>query len=1140
MSIVNIKYHTTLASYFAAQPLFFDGELQKKPHVRKCMEQPWQQIKAELWDDVTETLCNLDFIQAKACSKQTYDLVKDYHFTLDGLPEYQPEKEKERKRQEQLDKYTQDLIACAKGEIPIEELEIPESIPPWTQEQIYVEIERIKTNPTRADKLRDFINFLGQEANNLQNYAFRLQQFAIQQAWNYADSGPVGETAGKYNSNNFNKLLLRNNHYRIPWNPTPLILKIFKVHTENVFSVKLTTDGKYAISASKDRSLILWDLESGNVLKRINLNNKNENNFFQLEMDSTPDGRYVVFTLSNSVMIWETDTGQINYLLNEHDNWLEKVLTADGDKYPNGLNQTYGSYLTRISITPDCGKIIFGDDRGKLFLLNRKSGKILCLSETNISYTRYLKIMTNGRIAISVSDLVIKKDNVIKVHNASEIPSILKESQNEYPKNKLIIWDLDSFQPISKLENHGIVSMQSSEKKAFIYSNFENLTIKELDINTGLVKVISSFKNKIKRIDHFIPVKIKDNYLFLHSGDKSSSILYKDLNTFQTIKNLSGHSSLISDADITPDGKRLITSSVDKTLILWDLEKGHSTKRRIVCADWKKKYYMDLFNKEIKSDKKGESYVFNGAIEYEISIEGHQEAVKTVCGSIDGKIALSGSADNKIIIWDLKNKKFVNVFNKHTSDVNKIIITRDNKFAVSCSIDGYILLWNLDNLSLIQVIQIGNVQDLTSLAFSPDYRFVVSGSDHLSSKKGMLMLIDLKDEEFHSPALWDLTSGKLIKANLRIDAKDVTFTPDGKRIISANSSAIALWDAYTDQQIKVLNWSIESLNVICITPDGRNLYVGSSNALSLMDLDKFEIVKTYKIQNDSVTSIVITPDGNQIIYGTENGTVILMNLGNDSILATFISLNKINALHFFSDRIIVGDNAGDVFTLSISDDLLVNGEGIITITAYWDFELNRFTEPLVYCPLCGQRFEPSQTIIQTIIQILQDAKLKPNQSPCIAHQNEAWNNSGLIGSCPKCLKDLKFNPFFGSDANEIIDYYFSKERELQYQKKFDEAENAFKEENWEDAYNLYLKLVQQGKFDANYMRYNMALCRLNSLTSFNQKLINDIDILVVLLKDKGANDKAKIISEKLGERLDTIKQEELARKKALPWWKKIF
>ena len=75
---------------------------------------------------------------------------------LEVIPDNAEEIEKEKVLQARMDKYTRDLIACAEGKITRFDLEVPESITPWTEEQINAEIERIKTNPNRADKLKDF------------------------------------------------------------------------------------------------------------------------------------------------------------------------------------------------------------------------------------------------------------------------------------------------------------------------------------------------------------------------------------------------------------------------------------------------------------------------------------------------------------------------------------------------------------------------------------------------------------------------------------------------------------------------------------------------------------------------------------------------------------------------------------------------------------------------------------------------------------------------------------------------------------------------------------------------------------------------------------------------------------------------
>ena len=83
-----MKYHANLAHYFSAQPHFFDGNHQKKPHIRKCMEQPFQQTKSQLWDEVTNTLCNLEFIQAKA--RYVYQTPRGLEDTLGFKKEPKP------------------------------------------------------------------------------------------------------------------------------------------------------------------------------------------------------------------------------------------------------------------------------------------------------------------------------------------------------------------------------------------------------------------------------------------------------------------------------------------------------------------------------------------------------------------------------------------------------------------------------------------------------------------------------------------------------------------------------------------------------------------------------------------------------------------------------------------------------------------------------------------------------------------------------------------------------------------------------------------------------------------------------------------------------------------------------------------
>ena len=187
-------YHNILASYFTKKLFYLDGTNQKEPNIRKLVEQPWQQTKGEMWDEVTYTLCNLDFIQAKAAAKMTYELVNDFNAALEVIPDNAQIVHEEEKRLARMTKYTMDLISFAKGEI--KELEVPESITPWRKDRIEKEIERIRNNPDKADKLKDFLHFVGSKAGIFQKYASESKGLTYQEAWHFANDGPVGKSAG--------------------------------------------------------------------------------------------------------------------------------------------------------------------------------------------------------------------------------------------------------------------------------------------------------------------------------------------------------------------------------------------------------------------------------------------------------------------------------------------------------------------------------------------------------------------------------------------------------------------------------------------------------------------------------------------------------------------------------------------------------------------------------------------------------------------------------------------------------------------------------------------------------------------------------------------------------------------------------
>jgi small GTP-binding protein len=72
---------------------------------------------------------------------------------------------------------------------------------------------------------------------------------------------------------------------------------------------------------------------------------------------------------------------------------------------------------------------------------------------------------------------------------------------------------------------------------------------------------------------------------------------------------------------------------------------------------------------------------------------GHNNAVRDVAISLDGKLAVSASKDKTIRVWDLQEYRSISVLEGHTATVQHIAISSDGKLVVSSSSE--IILWDL-------------------------------------------------------------------------------------------------------------------------------------------------------------------------------------------------------------------------------------------------------------------------------------------------------------------------------------------------------------------------------------------------------------------------------------------------------------
>jgi hypothetical protein len=94
--------------------------------------------------------------------------------------------------------------------------------------------------------------------------------------------------------------------------------------------------------------------------------------------------------------------------------------------------------------------------------------------------------------------------------------------------------------------------------------------------------------------------------------------------------------------------------------------------------------------------------------------------------------------------------------------------------------------------------------------------------------------------------------------------------------------------------------------------------------------------------------------------------------------------------------------------------------------------------------------------------------------------------------------------------------------EKKYKEIYQQAEKAYSNQNWEEAEKLYIKLINNGQFDINQLRYKAALCILNGFNSYGIHKVNRLKGIISILKEKDELKKSQEIEQLLNEKLTKV------------------
>jgi WD40 repeat protein len=239
--------------------------------------------------------------------------------------------------------------------------------------------------------------------------------------------------------------------------------------------------------------------------------------------------------------------------------------------------------------------------------------------------------------------------------------------------------------------------------------------------------------------------------------------------------------------------------------------------------------------------------------------EGHDAPVQCLSFSADGKRLVSGGADKTVRVWDVATRKEIHRLLGHENGVNSVALSPDGKSLASGSLDKTVRVWNMaSGKELRRLEQPGSV---SVVAFSHDGKTLAAGGLDLSGVASPTGRFGIGHIES-----WDATAGFKPRRRIRVDGEvhSIAFAPDDRKLVSAQSMSIRLWDLATGAEVQRCEDQSAQTYSLAISADGMTVAVGAADeAIRLCDIATGRVVRRFRVDPDvlATETVALSPDG---------------------------------------------------------------------------------------------------------------------------------------------------------------------------------------------------------------------------------------------------------------------------------------
>lgn len=255
-----------------------------------------------------------------------------------------------------------------------------------------------------------------------------------------------------------------------------------------------------------------------------------------------------------------------------------------------------------------------------------------------------------------------------------------------------------------------------------------------------------------------------------------------------------GHSHFIQDICLSQDSHYALSASWDKTVRLWNLKEGSST--RLFQGHTKDVLAVALSadNKLVLTggrDKSLKLWTVNAENKHTIE-DAHSKWISCIKFSDSkNKEIFTAGWDNEINIWDAQTLEKKGTLKAHTNFISCMAVAPRGILLGSGSKDGTVIIWNTDERAPFKILKVN--KPVNCIAFSSTQPWVAVGTD------SSVQIWDIKETKMFTEVV--LTPHKSdIKSKQNIQVLSMCFDSGSVRLhVGCNDNHIRVYELSKDK-----------------------------------------------------------------------------------------------------------------------------------------------------------------------------------------------------------------------------------------------------------------------------------------------------------------------------------------------------